>query len=546
MIDDVPLANDTSAENYPRGLELSLDYIEKIEIVRGPNSALWGADAFSGVINIITRRGKDLQGTILSGKGGSFSTAGGNIAAGYQVRDVDFFLFGSFVESKGFEPSHSGNNRPADSFSEFYGKVTVNEHLTVSGRYSNYSNYFTINFLDRHEGLEYSPFSFIQASYNDRFWDKVNATIKVYTHYFHNYQKENWWFGIPEFNLLFPVETRFSQKDWRYGLESKFDWNWQEKHLLTFGFSWALDEASSTHNAFNGLDLLLFPHFQNYRLGFYVQDKYKVSDHIEITGGFRYDKHENYRRKISPRFSLSWFPEDCLDIKLFYGQAFRTPDLLALTRDINVTPEKIESIETQLTYRPLRGTVIQANYFYNILDDLLENVTQGVGSQKRSEVEQGTEITVKWYPLADLCLYSNYTFLFGERQSNGPRRVTIVFPIPGIPGGELSLDKIYHLAPDHVLNLGGSLTWKKYTLNVEVHYSDSRDVGAEFYGITKNNLAPYWNTDLNLLAEGIWRDQLDIHLKVRNLFNRHFMYRGENELFSGEERSIFAEVYWRF
>jgi outer membrane receptor for ferric coprogen and ferric-rhodotorulic acid len=220
--------------------------------------------------------------------------------------------------------------------------------------------------------------------------------------------------------------------------------------------------------------------------------------------------------------------------------------LLALTRDINVTPEEIESFETQLTFRPQRGTVIQANYFYNILDDLLENVTQGVGSQKRSEVEQGTEFTVKWYPLADLCLYSNYTFLFGERQSNGPRRVTILFPLPGIPGGELSLEKIYHLAPDHVLNLGGGFTWQRYTLNVETHYSDSRDVGALFYGIDSSNLSPCWTTDLNLLAEGLWGERLDICLKVRNLFNRHFMYRGENELFSGEERSILAQVYWKF
>ncbi|MDY6862714.1 MAG: Plug domain-containing protein, partial [Thermodesulfobacteriota bacterium] len=43
MIDGVPMANDSSTEDYPRGLELSLDYIEKIEIIRGPGSALWGA-----------------------------------------------------------------------------------------------------------------------------------------------------------------------------------------------------------------------------------------------------------------------------------------------------------------------------------------------------------------------------------------------------------------------------------------------------------------------------------------------------------------------
>lgn len=547
MLDGVPLANDSSNEYYPRGWEMSLDYIEKIEIVRGPGSALWGADAFSGVINIVTRRGKDFGGTNISGKAGSFSTSGGNFATGYQLRNVDFFLFGSLLESKNFEPSHSGNNRPEDSFKELYGKVTINDRLTISGRYSRYKDYFTINFLDDHTGLQDTPFSFIQVAYNDRLWDKVDASFKFYTHYFRNYQKENWQFRIPQFNLLFPVETRFNQSNWRYGWETKLDAAWKENHLFTFGFSWAYDDGSTAHNSLNGFDVLLFPHFQNYRIGFYLQDKYRVSDQIEITGGVRYDKHENYRRKISPRFSLAWFPYQWLDVKCFYAQAFRTPDLLALTRDVNVTPEKIESFESELTFRLKKGIFIQGNYFYHILDDLLENVTQGLVTQKRKEVEQGTEFTFKVSPLKDLSLYTNYSFLFGERQRNDPRRVTFVFELPGIPGGGLSLEKIFHLAPDHILKIGGSYTWlKKYTLNVEVNYSDTREIDEDFYGIEKSSLSPYWTTDLNLLAEGLWKERLDLVLKVRNIFNKRFHYRGENELFPGEERSVFFEMYWKF
>jgi len=547
MIDGVPLANDSSNEDYPRGLELALDYVEKVEIVRGPGSALWGADAFSGVVNVVTQRGKDLQKTKISGKGGSYNSGGGNIVAGYQFTGVDFLLFGSFLETNDFEPDHSGNIRTKDSFKEFYGKVTINDRLTVSGRYSRYKDYYTINFLDRHTGLNRTPFSFVQVSYNDRFWERVDAAFQVYTNYFRNYRKDSWQFIIPEFNLFFPVETRFSQSNWRYGFQAKFDAQWRSKHLFTLGSSWEYDDGSPTNNSFNGLGVPLFPSFQNYRVGFYFQDKYLVTDRLEITAGVRCDKHEEYRRKISPRFSLVWFPEKWLDVKFFYGQAFRTPDLFALSRADSAEPEEIESFEGEFTFRWRKWFLFRANYFYYVLNDLLENVTQGLLRQDKREVEQGTEITFKISPIKNLSFYANHTFLFGERQRNDPRRVTFEFDLPGIPGGGLSLERVFHMAPNHVLKMGGSYVWQRtYTLNIEVNYVDNRDIDEEFYGVRESSLSHYWTTDLNLLAEGIWEGRVDFSLKVRNIFNERFKYRGENELFRSEERSVLFELSWSF
>jgi len=545
MIDGVPLANDSSNEDYPRGLELSLDYVEKVEIVRGPGSALWGADAFSGVINIVTRRGKDFKGVRVSGKGGSFNTAGGDFTASYQDSNVDFLFFGSLLETAGFEPDHSGNSRQKGSFKELYGKVIFKDRLTISGRYSHYKDYFTINFLDRHTGLERTPFSFLQMTYSDRWWDKVDATFQLYTHYFKNYRKESWRFFIPQFNVSFPVETKFSQDNWRYGFAAKLDSEWKNKHLFSIGFSWEHDDGSSAHNSLNGFNVLLFPRFRNNRIAFYFQDKFKLADKIEITGGVRYDKHEDYRRKISPRLALAWFPGNWLDVKFFYGRAFRTPDLFALAVDDKVKPEKIESFEGEITLRWKKGVILQGNYFYNILDDLLENVTQGLLRQNRREVEQGTEITFKISPMKNLKFYANHTFLFGERQGNDPRRVTFQFDLPGIPGGGLSLEKVFYMAPDHVLTMGGSYVWrKKYTLNLEVNYVDNRDIDKDFYGTSNSNLSPCWTTNLNLFAEGIWKGRVDFSLKLRNIFNERFKYRGENELFRSEGRSVFFKISW--
>lgn len=547
LIDGVPMANDSSNVDYPRGLELSLDYVEKIEIVRGPGSALWGADAFSGVVNIVTQSGKDLEGTRLTGQAGSFDTSGSKFRTGYTFTRGDFLLFGALTQTEGFEREHSGNKRQNDSFRELYGKLTFYDHLTISGRYSNYKDYFTINFLNQHTGIQHAPISFVQASYEDQFWNRVKASFQLYVQEFRNYQRESWRYLIPRFGITFPVETRFTQRNWRYGFDGKLDTEWMNTHLLTLGASLEYNDGASSHNSINGLDVPLSPAYKNNRFALYVQDKYQLADTVEVTAGVRYDKHEDYRRKISPRFSLAWFPRDWLDFKVFYGQAFRTPDLFALTRDPDVHPERIESAETEVALRWGDKFVFQGGYFYNVLEGLLENVSQGDVGQKGSEVEQGTETTVTFTPWKNLCLYANYTYLFGERQRDDPRRVTYEFAIPGIPGAELSFEKVFYVAPNNAIRLGGSYTWRThYTINLECSYADSRDIDEAFYGVDRNALSPYWITSLNLFAEGLWHDRLAAAIRVRNLFNEGFEYRGENELVRGEGRSVFFELTWKF
>ena len=174
-------------------------------------------------------------------------------------------------------------------------------------------------------------------------------------------------------------------------------------------------------------------------------------------------------------------------------------------------------------------------------------MTQGLLRQDKREVEQGTEMTFAISPMQNLSFYANHTFLFGERQRNDPRRVTFEFPLPGIPGGGLSLERVFHMAPNHALKMGARYVWqRKYTLNIEVNYVDSRDIDEDFYGANETNLDHYWTTDVNLLAEGIWEGRIDCSLKVRNIFNEGFKYRGENELFRGQERSVLFELSWNF
>ena len=76
--------NDNIYESAPIGTEfpVDVDLIERVEVIRGPGSSLYGTNAFFGVINVITRRGTDLRRVELSGAAGSFNTYNGRISYG--------------------------------------------------------------------------------------------------------------------------------------------------------------------------------------------------------------------------------------------------------------------------------------------------------------------------------------------------------------------------------------------------------------------------------------------------------------------------------
>ena len=131
----------------PIGTEfpLDVDLIERVEIIRGPSSSIYGANAFFGVVNVITRTGKDLKGLEVSGEAGSLNSYDGRLTYGNRSgRNVDFLISGSFYESEGqrrlyvkeFDNPSTNNgiaeNADRDRFQHFFGSATFSD-FTVQG-----------------------------------------------------------------------------------------------------------------------------------------------------------------------------------------------------------------------------------------------------------------------------------------------------------------------------------------------------------------------------------------------------------------------------
>ncbi len=539
MMDGVPFSNDTSTGDYPRGLELSLSYIEKIEIIRGPGSALWGADAFSGVVNLVTKKGRDVKGLIASVEGGTFNTKRAHVLGGHEARGVDFLFFASASESDDFEHNVPGGDRLRDHFAEFYGKIQIRDSLEISGRYSRYRDFYSNPFnLRDGDSSEYKPFSFVQTTYT-KSWDESRLLLKAYAEEFDNFEK---------------VEiARLRSKNWQYGAEGQYDFSLWSDHLLTAGLAFRYNDGRRTEvRPLIPLDigeLDVFPSFDFHRVSVFVQDKYKISDALEMTLGVRYDDHSEYRRTWSPRAGISWLVSENLGVKLLYGRAFRTPRLNALLFASDLDTERIESYELELNYTVGDTLELRANFFYNIVKDLIQGVriTGDVINSGREYIK-GVELSFTYSPLDNLSLYGNYYNLFDNRTRGVRGRALANLGELGLKGSlETVTEGLQNIAPDYVFNLGATYRFlRRCTANLRLNYASQRKLGD--YYTEKGTLSPYLVTDFDLLIGDLSKDRWEVALRVRNIFKEGYETRGDFPagVLDGMERGVFVTASYKF
>jgi outer membrane receptor protein involved in Fe transport len=131
-----------------RDFPVDLDLVDRVEIVRGPGSSLYGTNAFLAVINVITRRGQDLKGFEVAGDAGSFNSYSGRLSYGQNFpRGLEVLASGTYYNSRGPQlyfrefdapATNSGIARNCDyeQMPSFFAKLTYNNDLTLTGVYN--------------------------------------------------------------------------------------------------------------------------------------------------------------------------------------------------------------------------------------------------------------------------------------------------------------------------------------------------------------------------------------------------------------------------
>jgi iron complex outermembrane receptor protein len=317
---------------------IDLDLVDRVEIIRGPGSTLYGNNAFLAVVNVITRRGRDVNGLEVSGSAGSFDAFNGRITYGTETKaGLEVLLSGSFYDSGGhdslrfleFGDIHNGeaDHLDAEQTAKFFGSISYHD-FTLEAAYGRrvkglptaaYGAVFDVgpNYVTDQRG--YSV-----LRYGHEFESGWNLQVRVYAdlYRYDGYAP----FGDP----LDPLSIVFNKDQGRatdWGSEFQLSQTFFDRHRVTTGGEFR-DALSLEQRNFDVSPYSLYADTRTSQdfFGAFLQDEFSVRTNFVLNAGVRYDYYSAFGSAVNPRAALIYNLFEQTTLKFLYGQAYRSPN----------------------------------------------------------------------------------------------------------------------------------------------------------------------------------------------------------------------------
>lgn len=440
---------------------LTTDNIERIEILRGPQSTLYGSDAIGGVINIITRRGEGrLQGTV-SIEGGSFATVREQATISGGLEKLDYSLGLSRLDTGGISSAGKNyGNREDDG----YHATAFSSRLGLKP-----SDIFdvdcTVRYLDTRADMDNgggvgqddpnsiaaSEQLFMSARarlslFDDRWRQKLELAIVNLDRTYRNDVDADHPFDLSRATY--------------HGEGVTLDWqNTLQLHpttTLIFGVERRDEEANSTYYSESiwGPYSSIFPKQSARNTGVYIQDQLNLWDSWFTTVGARLDDHSGFGSKVTWRVTTSYlFRNTDTRIRGSYGTGFKAPSLYQLYEptygNSELNPEKSSGWDAGIEQALFAGRLeLGATWFANDFKDLIDFDSSAYTYKNISRAESsGVELSATVRPTDSLTLRAGYTWMETKDKSTGEKLLRK-------PKNKISFDANYRIAAKGNVNLG--------------------------------------------------------------------------------------------
>mgnify|MGYP000112017725 CR=1 FL=1 len=553
LINGIPITNNFQGNRNQTWGGMPVEAISRIEVIRGPGSALYGADAFSGVINIITKNADDIKQNEVAIRGGGQNTTDAWLILGDNQNDIKYSAILEYHKTDGSDRIIEADRQTildetfGTKVSHAPGKVsTGTENLDFRGEI-NYQD-FTLRLgyqlrddngvgIGLAEALDptarkKSARSNIDLTYQAQLSSNIELTTQAA--YFHTTQeiKNNYYIypkgadlghGSP-YTDGFIGNPEVWEQHYRFNMTGHY--TGLDKHAIRFGVGYHLGDLYKTKESKNfGLDAngnLIAPgdpvqdvsdssyiflretERTNHYL--FIQDVWNIASDWDLTAGIRHDNYSDFGNTTNPRLALVWSTSLNLSTKLLYGKAFRAPSF-AETGNINnpvalgnpdLRPEKMETLELVFDFHPSDNWNAIVNFYQYVWEDIIQYVPEEIGNVAQNFGQQtayGVEIEVNKQLSQNVSLAANYAWSEARNDTN-------------------DTDVAY--VPKHLWYL--QLDWnlsENLNLNVQNHYvmDRERDIGD-----LRDRIDNYWLTNLTLR----WQPEThnyEAALLVKNLFD---------------------------
>lgn len=539
---------------------MPVEAISRIEVIRGPGSAVYGADAFAGVINIVTKKASEIDGSNFGVRYGSFNTKEAWALHGGNYGGFDVALMAEIKSSDGHSEDVDSDSISLTGASLTPGSTNNNrENVDLRLDVEKGKFHFRGGLQRRRDGgvgFGVGPALDTNAEYDS---DRWNADLTYYDESltenldfqgqvsFYNTSQE-----VSEDTFIFPAGTpgvppeglignpEVWERHWRFNFSSLY--SGIQGHAIRFGAGYNTSEIYRVEeeNNFSGVltdvsdtPFVFLPEKHRDNTYGFIQDIWSFANDWEFTVGLRYDDYNDFGDTINPRAALVWSARHDTTLKLLYGQAFRAPSFAEFRNQNNpvalgndeLDPEEIETLEFAVDYRPREDLRLGANTYYYEWEDIIRFVTAGSTATAQNSGEQtgyGMELELEWMPDNEFSILANYAYQDSEDDETNE------------DSGNAPHHQFYARA-----------NWEfmpNWTLTPAINYVIDRARGPND---SRDELSDYSVVDLTLRTKA-FSDKWEFSLGARNLFNSSpeeptdASFNISNDL-PLERRSVFAE-----
>jgi len=517
LIDGHPMREPIYGCNIDQGMLVPVENIQRIEIIRGPGSALYGGGAVFAVINIITRSGGDVNGGELKGQFGNKNTARGVATFGKSFgKDLDLMFSVARFTTQGTQDLHFPHvHDPALSYgdlrnSDYEGagsmffKGRANE-LTLE---LSYNRRKTDNSSVLWGAVWQNPGRALEQRFDMNLaWDhEIDARQSLHAMAYYGRYRYHEIVNTDNQDGLGPYAYHSTaQAEWT-GADLHYDLQPCDEHHLVLGaeFSHPCDVRQKEYDDLWGVAI-------NSRStggwgwwSLYAQDEYTPLSWLQITGGIRADYWNQFGTLVSPRGAVIFHPTRDDTVKLLYGRAFRTPNIYELFYSVpgsqalsqNLEPEVNDTYEVVWGHEWKDGWRTEATYyFWRMSDSIIDGTdpitglpqVQNNGTLKAHGVEG--EVQKRWKNGARLRVSGSLGHAVDD---NG--------------------DRLIH-SPDAILNVAGAVP----VVNDRTFLSLETQILGAIKSDTGGRADPSYITNLVLTSKDVVKG-LDLHVGVYNLF----------------------------
>lgn len=558
MIDGRTVYHPTFSGTLWRTKDVLLEDVERIEIIRGPGAAMWGANAVNGVINVITKSANNSQGLWIAAGGGSEDKGLGAIRYGGKLTDnLHYRSYFKYADRDDLKLEGGGN--PGDNWEKFQGGFRIDGELSEHDSLTLQGDLYTGNggslrditapvepFTSRGSVGEDFSGGNILGRWRHRFSETSDISLQLY---FDRTQDKTTYSAINDSS-----EAVINTYD--VDLQHYFQLGGRQEVTWGLGFRYIEDDQD------NAVNFLFAPASRDYLLySAFIQDQVTlIPDTLKFLFGSRFEHNDFSGFQIQPNARLVYTPDNRQtvwaavsravrtpnrldqDIKLLYFSQLQANDFNALQGNQDFDSEELIAYELGYRIAPEENISIDVAAFYNVYDNL-RSVEAGIpfeetinaarhrvfpvyyGNNARSET-YGLEIAAQWQALEWWRLRANYSYLRMQLH------IDAASLLPDIEEGQ---------SPHHQFNFRSSMDLPhNMQLDAFLRYVDTLPQVDNF---SKRKIDSYLEMDIRLG----WRPVKNVELSLsgRNLLDSgHAEFkalRGDIPVIE-VQRSIFGQV----